>query len=245
MSNTINRATRRDRYVIIEQNAIDDARLSWAARGLLGYLLSRPDDWKVLVNDLRKRGDLGRDGIYKSLKELRGAGYIRFIRSRDKYGRIRGGTYFVHEIATSPHPVLPDTVEPDTASPCPVNPGALLTTDKNLRKTTTTIPTYTKEYGSSSEENNCPKIISWVPEDLHANARNIVAQLNPTSAQMVIDEWAGNIAAGRIETSPLGFLYALVKRFESGQFRLQCAEMVAEVREQEKADLSRLRDSGE
>jgi len=40
MSNTIIRATRRDRYVTIEQHAIEDARLSWAARGLLAYLLS-------------------------------------------------------------------------------------------------------------------------------------------------------------------------------------------------------------
>jgi integrase len=69
MSNTIVRAPRRHRFVIIDQRAIEDTRLSWEARGLLGYLLSRPDDWKVLVNDLRKRGDLGRDGIYRLLRE--------------------------------------------------------------------------------------------------------------------------------------------------------------------------------
>ncbi len=70
MSNTIIRAPRRNRFLIIDQRAIEDERLSWAARGLLGYLLSKPDDWKVLVNDLRKRGDLGRDGIYRLLREL-------------------------------------------------------------------------------------------------------------------------------------------------------------------------------
>ena len=46
MSNTIVRAARRHRFVIIDQRAIEDTRLSWAARGLLGYLLSRPDDWR-------------------------------------------------------------------------------------------------------------------------------------------------------------------------------------------------------
>lgn len=167
MSNTIIRASRRDRYVTIEQLAIEDARLSWAARGLLAYLLSKPDDWKVLVNDLRKRGDLGRDGIYKLLKELRGAGYMQFIRSRDKHGRIRGGTYFVHEVAKSPHPDLPDTVEPDTASPCPVNTGALPTTDLNLKKTTTTIPTDTKESSCNSKKKNRLDFVSWASKDLH------------------------------------------------------------------------------
>ena len=98
MSNTIIRAPRRDRFVIIDQHAIEDDRLSWAARGLLGYLLSRPDDWKALVNGLRKRGDLGRDGIYQLLRELRNAGYMRFVRKRDRQGRIRGGAYIVREI---------------------------------------------------------------------------------------------------------------------------------------------------
>jgi hypothetical protein len=62
---------------------VEDTRLSWAARGLLAYLLSRSDDWKVLVNDLKKRGNLGRDGIYALLRELRSAGYVRFERHRD------------------------------------------------------------------------------------------------------------------------------------------------------------------
>ena len=53
IGNTINRARRRYRFLIIGQRAVEDARLSWAARGLLGYLLSRPDDWKVLIKDLQ------------------------------------------------------------------------------------------------------------------------------------------------------------------------------------------------
>ena len=90
MSQTIIRAPRRHRFVILDQQAVEDTRLSWAARGLLAYLLSRPDDWRVLINDLRKRGDLERDGIYKLLRELRDTGYVQFLRSRDEQGRIRG-----------------------------------------------------------------------------------------------------------------------------------------------------------
>ena len=103
MTQTIRRAARRHRFVIVDQAAVEDARLSWAARGLLAYLLSRPDDWKVLVNDLKRRGNLGRDGIYALLRELRSAGYVRFERHRDAQGRMRGGTYIVSEIP-APHP---------------------------------------------------------------------------------------------------------------------------------------------
>ena len=109
IGNTIIRARRRYRFLIIDQQAVEDPRLSWAARGLLGYLLSRPDDWKVLIKDLQRRGDLGRDGIYKLVKELREAGYVHFHRARDHQGRIRGGTYYVREVPSSPHPELPET----------------------------------------------------------------------------------------------------------------------------------------
>lgn len=230
MSNTIIRAPRRHRFVIIDQRAIEDARLSWAARGLLGYLLSRPDDWTVRVNDLRKRGDLGRDGIYQLLKELREAGYVRFIRRRDRQGRMQGGIYLVQEIADAPHPDLPELAEPDTAEPGPANPDTLPTTDVDLRRTTTTTPTTTKEHRRSREPTPGLQFADWVPNELREAALTKVAGLDAAEAQMVVDEWAGIMASGRIETSPLGYLHALVSRLVSGEFRLQYADDVAAMR---------------
>ena len=231
MSNTIIRAPRRDRFVIMDQRAVEDDRLSWAARGLLCYLLSRPDDWKVLVNDLRKRGNLGRDGIYRLLRELRTVGYARFQRLRDKSGRIRGGVYFIREIADLPDPDLPDTGLPDTAAPGPANPGALPTTDLNLKRTTTTTPTATKERSSSCEnENPAVEFAPWVPAELQDAARTIVGELDPVEGQMVIDEWAGAIAAESIDRSPLGYLQAMVRRYREGNFGLAFAKVVADLR---------------
>lgn len=42
MSTIIIRATHRERAFTIDQRTIEDESLSWAARGLLSYLLSRP-----------------------------------------------------------------------------------------------------------------------------------------------------------------------------------------------------------
>ncbi|MEN8108718.1 MAG: hypothetical protein ABFS22_12030 [Pseudomonadota bacterium] len=230
MSNTIIRAPRRDRFVIIDQHAIEDNRLSWAARGLLGYLLSRPDDWKVLVNDLRKRGDLGRDGIYKLLKELRTVGYARYVRLRDRFGRIRGGFYIIREIADLPYPELPDTAEPQTAEPGPANPGALPTTDLDLRRTTTTTPTITKERSSSENEKSVVGFVFWVPDELQDAALKIVAGLSPAEGQIVIDEWAGCMAAEFIDISPLGYLQAMVRRYLEGKLTLAFAKDIADIR---------------
>jgi len=230
MSNTIIRAPRRDRFVVMDQRAVEDGRLSWAARGLLCYLLSRPDDWKVLVNDLRKRGNLGRDGIYRLLRELRTVGYARFLRLRDKNGRIRGGIYIIREVADSPDPELPDTVLPQTAVPGPANPGALPTTDLNLRRTTTTTPTTTKERSGSDNENYAVEFAWWIPAELQDAARTIVGGLDPAEGQIVIDEWAGCLAAESIDISPLGYLQAMVRRYREGNFGLAFAKDVADIR---------------
>ena len=230
MSNTIIRAPRRHRFVVMDQRAVEDDRLSWAARGLLCYLLSRPDDWKVLVNDLRKRGNLGRDGIYRLLRELRTVGYARFLRLRDKSGRIRGGRYIIREIADSPDPELPDTVLPQTAVPGSANPGALPTTDLYLKRTTTTTPTATQERSSSENENHAVEFAWWVSAELQDSARTIVAELDPAERQIVIDEWAGCMAAESIDISPLGYLQALVRRYRGDNFGLAFADVVAGIR---------------
>ncbi|UCB55070.1 MAG: hypothetical protein JSW45_00575 [Thiotrichales bacterium] len=231
MSNTIIRAPRRYRFVVMDQRAVEDDRLSWAARGLLCYLLSRPDDWKVLVNDLRKRGNLGRDGIYRLLKELRTLGYALFLHKRDQHGRIRGGIYLIREIADSPFPDLPDTVSPDTAAPGPAKPEALPTTDLKLRRTTTTTPTTTKGRSSRCEiENQVLSFAPWVPDELQNSVRTIVGELDRAEAQIVIDEWAGCMALEKIDTSLLGYLQAMTRRYQEGGFRMNLAEAIAVIR---------------
>jgi hypothetical protein len=42
-------------YTTINPTFTTDARLTWAARGLLIYLLAKPDNWKVQVKDLVKQ----------------------------------------------------------------------------------------------------------------------------------------------------------------------------------------------
>ena len=46
----------------------------------------------------------------------------------------------------------------------------------------------------------------------------------------MIDEWAGCIAADLIETSPLGYLQAMVSCYEQGDFIVHLAEAVADIR---------------
>jgi L-2-hydroxyglutarate oxidase LhgO len=57
-----------------------------------------------------------------------------------------------------------------------------------------------------------------------------VGELDPTEGQIVIDEWAGCMAAESIDVSPLGYLQAMVRRYRDGNFALAFAKDVAGIR---------------
>ncbi len=234
MSHTIIRARRRHRFVIVDQHAVEDTRLSWAARGLLGYLLSRPDDWTVMVRDLQRRGDLGRDGIYRLLKELRGVGYVRFERTRDGSGRIRGGQYLVQEIPEESDRNSPERVDRDT--PIPDSPALGNSRTTGFRSAEAIVKTHLasehyRKGHNAEKKNEAIEFPTDVPAELRESARRLVAGLNPPLAQMVIDEWAGIMSVGAIRSSPLGCLRGLIKRASEGSYTPVHAVKVAQARE--------------
>jgi hypothetical protein len=66
-----------------------DRDLSWEARGVLLYLLSRPDNWIVRTHDLVNQShSAGRDKIQRILSELRDRGYLFRYKKRGEGGRI-------------------------------------------------------------------------------------------------------------------------------------------------------------
>lgn len=88
-------------YYVLNRNISEDKRLGWSARGLLVYLLGKPDNWKVsvaaLVNETAEAGTKsGRDTVYKLLNELIEAGYIE-RRQVSNAGRFGGIDYIVSE----------------------------------------------------------------------------------------------------------------------------------------------------
>ena len=216
MTVTIRRVARRDRFVIVDIRAVDDASLSWAARGLLVYLLARPDDWMVLVNQLAKCGNLRRDGIYTLLRELRNAGYVRYLRKRDAQGRMRGGEYLISEVSLR-RPDSPDTASPDMDRPGPVQAGALLKTEIYKRTTTTTTPTETNHGAKNSASHSRLDFPACVPAKHHRSAGVLLSSLSRDDAKLVINVWAQALAAGKIDRSPLGYLRTLTNRHKLGE----------------------------
>jgi hypothetical protein len=74
-------------WTIIPNDLLQDKTLSWEARGLLCYLISRPKDWAVRKKDLENQSPVGEYAVATILKELEEARYIYRQKTRNKKGQ--------------------------------------------------------------------------------------------------------------------------------------------------------------
>ena len=84
-------------YVLIRKYFINDKSLSLKAKGIMTYLLSKPDGWHVQVTDLVNQNADGEKAIRSGIKELKDAGYMVPVVNRDETGKIIKYDYDVHE----------------------------------------------------------------------------------------------------------------------------------------------------
>lgn len=83
-------------YVIMNKNFLSDNNLSWKAKGILSYLLSKPDDWKVVIKDLISQSPDGKSSVEAGMKELKKYNYIKKIPIR-KHGKFSHWETIIHE----------------------------------------------------------------------------------------------------------------------------------------------------
>ncbi|NTE96720.1 hypothetical protein [Agrobacterium tumefaciens] len=123
------------KFYTLDKSISEDARLSWAARGLLIFLLGKPDNWEVSVKHLINQTQeaigkaSGRDAVRVILKELEQAGYLVSDIARNDTGAFNGMAYTVHEYPVEvsqaqekPAPEQPGAENPAPAKPAPENP---------------------------------------------------------------------------------------------------------------------------
>ena len=71
-----------NKFTVINNNVIQDERLSWKARGIFAYLWSKPDDWDFYETEVAKHAPDGRNSLRTGLKELEKLGYLKRTRLR-------------------------------------------------------------------------------------------------------------------------------------------------------------------
>ena len=84
---SIIRVVKDSKYFAASNEPFNDERLSWEARGVMGYLLSKPDNWQVMFSDLVNSGPAGIKVITRILKELQEYGYLERERLNNGGGK--------------------------------------------------------------------------------------------------------------------------------------------------------------
>lgn len=84
-------------FVMMDRRPLEKPYLSWKAKGLLAYLLSRPDNWVINFGDLVKRSTDGEHATRAAAHELINARHIKVEKERDEKGKIVKWTYTVYE----------------------------------------------------------------------------------------------------------------------------------------------------
>lgn len=94
---TFYRITKQSKFTQIDNRMITDSSISAKAKGLMLYLLSKPDGWKVYETDIIKHMKDGRDSVRSGIKELVKEGYIDRQQAQGEGGKFAGYTYQVFE----------------------------------------------------------------------------------------------------------------------------------------------------
>lgn len=119
-------------YVMLDTTAMNDERLSYRARGLHTYLMSKPDGWQIYLLHLEQRSPTeGREAIRNAIKELERTGYAHREKVRDERGRLAGWRTTIYETPqlrqdgpeeAADAPLSPTTGLPTSVLPTSVNP---------------------------------------------------------------------------------------------------------------------------
>jgi hypothetical protein len=108
-----------DPFARVRKEALEDAALTWKAKGLLSYLLGKPDNWQVRQRDLVNRSADKKTAIQSGMRELETAGYAKREEVRQG-GRFKA---LIWHISDRPiFKLLPQAGFPSTGNPSPEKP---------------------------------------------------------------------------------------------------------------------------
>lgn len=116
-------------FTVLDNTFIKDTSLSWKAKGVMTYLLSLPEDWKVNFCEIEKHACDGRDSLRSAIKELREKGYLVVEQTRNEKGLF---TETVYKIIEKPQTEIPFADNPLADEPHAENPKLLNTNNNKI-----------------------------------------------------------------------------------------------------------------
>lgn len=90
------------KYTTVDTNVLTDPLLSYKAKGIYSYLISRPDSWDYNMANIINTSTDGRESVQAGIKELEKYknGLLKRIRSHDDYGKFVGWNWEIYDTYT-------------------------------------------------------------------------------------------------------------------------------------------------
>jgi uncharacterized phage protein (TIGR02220 family) len=127
------RTHKNEDYTVMSNHHLNDPRMSLKAKGLLSFMLSKPDGWHFSIRGLESQLKEGKDSVATTMKELIDFKYVirEQGRSKGSFGDI------IYHIYESPCTENPDAVNPDTGNPRTETPPQVNTKEVNTKEVNT------------------------------------------------------------------------------------------------------------
>ncbi len=204
-------------YFMMNKTGINDPRLSLKSKGLLAYLISKPDGWYINYQDIIKNSNNSVYSIRSAVKELLHFGYMVRTQIRSENGRFGYYDYTVYERPQAinlrknrPPPVIgfPHAVNPLTEK------RILLSNDfKNIISTTTTfsgnIPVKLKPAADDSATLEKKNSIIEIFKSLNIKSHLKIFEEFPVDKILLYSEWLKNRKSKM--SNPTGFLITALR----------------------------------
>lgn len=225
---TIFRVEKRHNYTPIHRYSAEDKRLSWEARGVLVFLLVKPDDWQVSLPHLINSGPSGRDKMRRILKELMENKYIVKHQNRTHSGQFSVPEYVVYELPYDGHfdSMLKISKREPKKSSMEKPLMELPQSSNHLQQNIQTKPI--KQISNETTTN----LIVWPKNLSEAHQTSIISlikHLDYESTQNLVDELAGQLENIK---NPVGYFRTLLQSYLSGSFIPAQAIKIQQQREQ-------------
>ncbi|MEN3133301.1 conserved phage C-terminal domain-containing protein [Bacillus albus] len=187
-------------YTTINNTGLRDRQLSWKAKGILAYLLSLPDDWKVYMTEIINHATDGKDSFNNGMKELKNRGYVKRFPIKGEDGKIKEWETLIYEVPQTDYPVMenPQVEKPLMENPPLLSTNDLLSTDSKLNTDSNKYIVEIVDYLNEKLEERFKRKFSYKPKSADTRKR-IKARVNEgyivDDFKCVIDsrieKWAG------------------------------------------------------
>lgn len=147
------RTPKEDNFTRVDNILVNDKSLSLKAKGIMLYILSKPDDWKVYIKEITKNNKDGIDSVRSGINELL---LLKYIQREKRRGE--DGTYaWEYIINENPYNTTNQSTldYPDMDYPGMENP-TILTTDSTKTNNTNMYISFIREFNNLVGTNHRP-----------------------------------------------------------------------------------------